>query len=123
MRTMFFAALAAIGLLFAGISVAEAIEWKALAVNDYGVGSAMAYDEDEAKQLAIDDCEISTGYTCFWEQATSVPTSWYLVAVECRNGVVSTGSSQHGWEPARRKAAEKGDGHGCEIISRWRPFY
>lgn len=89
-------------------AVANAQDWIAVAVNDYGYGAASGYDEYDAKDNARRACEQNTGSTC--RRAVSVPSSWHLVAIRCHEGYGSTYSvagSQRGWDAAAERAANR----------------
>lgn len=104
MRKTCLTALLATALLGVGVQAASA-EWMAVAANYQGHGYGEGYSEESAREEAINDCEVKTGYDCSW-QTTSVPTVWYLSVVYC-NGEPSTSGSRHGWQMSGTRAAEK----------------
>jgi hypothetical protein len=106
MRTLI-AATAAFMLSAFAASAANA-QWVGYAVNNVGLGAAWGGDEVGTRNQAIANCENNTGYTCADAQAFSiaVPTSWYIVAIEC-GGVRAVGGSRYSQWQAKANAASK----------------
>lgn len=121
MKKLLLAGAAIVGML-AMAPVAQAqTTWIAAAANSLGSGYAEAGNEDEAKQMAIDDCENNTGSTCAWTRKTavSVPSGWYLVVARCSGGRYAVAASQWDWDTALQGAANKANGHRCRATEQY----
>ena len=89
MRKILLSGLAAAALVLGTPMIAKA--WTAVAANSAGYGTGSGSTEEGARSAAIRNCQESTGSTC--SQSTSVPDSWYVVAVRCNGRAATAGSS------------------------------
>lgn len=119
MKKFLMGAAAAVALT-AGSVGAHSADWFAVAANAHGYGEAWGEYEEDARALAVQDCEYKTGRSCYDQYTTSVPGTWkVVVVVRCPGGYSAAGGSKHNASNAQLAASQKLGYNRCRIIARY----